>query len=219
MHESDVEGDGPAGVEERLGSARERHTVNRVCVFCGSSAGETARYVDAASATGSLLARKGLTLVYGGSRVGLMGRLADSALDSGGDVVGVIPRALTRREVAHEGLTELHVVGSMHERKALMADLADGFLALPGGLGTLEEFFEVLTWSQLGLHRKPCGLLDVGGYFEALIRFLDHAVTQGFLAETHRRMILVHTEPEGLLRRLASYEPPELPRWIEAEET
>lgn len=193
--------------------------MNRLCVFCGSSAGETSRYVEAAGLTGALLAERGLTLVYGGSRVGLMGRLADAALDAGGEVVGVIPRALTAREVAHEGLTELHVVDSMHERKALMAELADGFLALPGGLGTLEEFFEVLTWSQLGLHRKPCGLLDVGGYFEALVRFLDHAVTQGFLAETHRRMIQVDSEPEALLRRLDSYEPPRLPRWIEAEET
>lgn len=193
--------------------------MKRLCVFCGSSAGETSRYLEAASATGSLLARRGITLVYGGSRVGLMGRLADAALESGGEVVGVIPRPLTAREVAHDGLTRLHVVDSMHERKALMSDLADGFLALPGGLGTLEEFFEVLTWSQLGLHRKPCGLLDVAGYYEPLIGFLDRAVTHGFLAETHRRMIQVARDPDELLRRLAEYEPPEVPRWIGADQT
>lgn len=193
--------------------------MNRICVFCGSSAGETARYLDAASATGALLAEKEVVLVYGGSRIGLMGRLADSALESGGEVVGVIPRALVAREVAHDGLSELHVVESMHERKALMVDLADGFLALPGGLGTLEEFFEVVTWSQLGLHRKPCGLLDVAGYYEPLIRFLDRAVTQGFVAAAHRRMIQFDDDPEALLHRLAEYEAPELPRWIDAEET
>lgn len=190
-----------------------------LCVFCGSSAGETSRYVDAATGMGRLLAERGVKLVYGGSRMGLMGRLADAALEAGGTVVGIIPRALVHREVAHEELTELRVVESMHERKALMAELADGFVALPGGLGTLEEFFEVLTWSQLGLHRKPCGLLDVNGYFRPLVRFLDHAVDQGFLAQSHRGMIQVHEEAEELLHRLEGYQPPTVPRWLEPGET
>lgn len=193
--------------------------MNRLCVFCGSSAGETSRYVDAAGMVGALLAERGVTVVYGGSRVGLMGRLADAALGEGGDVIGVMPRPLLRREVGHEGLTELRIVDSMHERKALMAELSDGFLALPGGLGTLEEFFEVLTWSQLGMHRKPCGLLDVADYYRPLVRFLDGAVTQGFLAASHRAMVLVGDDPDTLLRRMRGYEPPELPRWIDRDET
>lgn len=193
--------------------------MNRLCVFCGSSAGETSRYVDAAGKVGALLAERGVTVVYGGSRVGLMGRLADAALAEGGEVIGVMPRPLLRREVGHEGLTELRIVDSMHERKALMAELSDGFLALPGGLGTLEEFFEVLTWSQLGMHRKPCGLLDVADYYRPLVRFLDDAVTQGFLAASHRAMILVGDDPDALLRRMRGYEPPELPRWIDRDET
>lgn len=193
--------------------------MNGLCVFCGSSAGETSRYLDAATGMGRLLAEREVRLVYGGSRMGLMGRLADAALEAGGTVVGIIPRALVHREVAHEELTELRVVESMHERKALMAELADGFVALPGGLGTLEGFFEVLTWSQLGLHRKPCGLLDVDGYFRPLVRFLDRAVEQGFLAESHRRMIQVHAEAAGLLEGLESYEPPTVPRWLEPGET
>lgn len=193
--------------------------MKRLCVFCGSSAGETARYVEAAAGVGALLADRGVTVVYGGSRVGLMGRLADAALEGGADVVGVIPRPLLHREVGHEGLTELRIVESMHERKSLMAELSDGFLALPGGLGTLEEFFEVLTWGQLGMHRKPCGLLDVGDYYRPLVRFLDHAVTQGFLAASHRGMVLVGDDPEELLDRMAAYEAPELPRWIDLDET
>lgn len=193
--------------------------MKRLCVFCGSSAGETTRYVDAAAEVGALLADRGVTVVYGGSRVGLMGRLADAALKGGGEVVGVIPRPLLHREVGHEGLTELRIVESMHERKSLMAELSDGFLALPGGLGTLEEFFEILTWGQLGMHRKPSGLLDVGDYYRPLVRFLDHAVTQGFLAASHRAMILVGADPEELLDRMDAYEAPELPRWIDLDET
>lgn len=193
--------------------------MNRLCVFCGSSAGETARYVEAAAEVGALLADRGVTVVYGGSRVGLMGRLADAALEGGAEVVGVIPRPLLHREVGHEGLTELRIVESMHERKSLMAELSDGFLALPGGLGTLEEFFEVLTWGQLGMHRKPCGLLDVGDYYRPLVRFLDHAVTEGFLAASHRAMILVDHDPGELLHRMGAYEAPELPRWIDMDET
>lgn len=190
-----------------------------ICVFCGSSAGEHPRYLEVASETGALLAEEGIGLVYGGSRVGVMGRLADATLSAGGEVVGVIPRPLVDREVAHHGLTELRVVDSMHERKAAMAELADAFVALPGGLGTLEEFLEVLTWSQLGLHRKPCGVLDVGGYFRPLAALLDHMVREGFLARSHRAMVQMAATPEGLLEALRDYRPPTLPRWIEADET
>jgi len=193
--------------------------MNRLCVFCGSNAGETHRYAEAAGRMGRVLVERGLSLVYGGSQRGLMGRLADSVLAEGGDVVGVIPRALVHREVAHPDVPDMRIVDSMHQRKALMAELADGFAALPGGLGTLEEFCEVLTWSQLGLHRKPCGLLNVHGYFDPLIRFFDHAVQQGFVSTGHRRMIRVEEDPEGLLDALDAYTPPEVPRWIELDET
>lgn len=190
-----------------------------ICVFCGSSSGESPVYLEAATHLGTLLAREGLGLVYGGSKVGLMGRLADVMLEQGGQVVGVIPHALVNREVAHGGLTELRVVGSMHERKAVMAEIADAFVTLPGGLGTLEEFFEVVTWGQLGLHRKPSGLLDISGYYQPLIRFLDHAVAEGFLSVSHRRMILVEEDPEILLGRLTRYDPPTVPKWITVGET
>jgi uncharacterized protein (TIGR00730 family) len=190
-----------------------------ICVFCGSSSGESPIYLEAATRLATLLAREGLGLVYGGSKVGLMGRLADVMLEQGGEVVGVIPQALVNREVGHGGLTELRVVGSMHERKAVMVERSDAFIALPGGLGTLEELFEVVTWGQLGLHRKPSGLLDVNGYYRPLIRFLDHAVTEGFLSATHRRMILVEDDPEVLLGRLTAYDPPTVPKWITVSET
>lgn len=193
--------------------------MKRVCVFCGSSSGESPVYLEAATRVGEILAREGLGLVYGGSRVGLMGRLADAMLEHGGEVIGVIPRALVNREVAHGGLSELRIVGSMHERKAVMAELADAFIALPGGLGTLEELFEVVTWSQLGLHRKPSGVLDVRGYYQPLIAFLDHAVHEGFLATQHRRMIMLEEDPEVLVARLREYEAPVVPRWIAAGET
>lgn len=188
--------------------------LKRICVFCGSSSGEDSRYLEAASALGSLLVHRGVGLVYGGSRMGLMGRLAQTVLDAGGEVVGVIPRALMDREVAHSKLTDLIVTESMHERKAEMVGRSDGFIAAPGGLGTLEEFFEVLTWSQLGLHQKPCGLLDVGGYYEPLIRLLDHGVKEGFIQEAHRRMVLVESDPGRLLDRMREYEAPSVPRWI-----
>lgn len=193
--------------------------MKRICVFCGSSAGEYSRYLEAASDMGRLLAEEEIGLVYGGSRVGVMGRLAESALEAGGAVVGVIPEALIDREVAHQGLTELRVVASMHERKAVMAELADAFVALPGGLGTLEEFCEVLTWAQLGLHRKPCGVLDVGEYFQPLVALLDHMVREGFLARIHRGMVQVETTPAALLASLRGYEPPQVPRWIDVDET
>ena len=194
---------------------RKESHLRRICVFCGSSAGEDPRYLDAAAIFGELLAREGIGLIYGGSRVGIMGRLADTVLGAGGSVTGVIPGAIMKREVAHQELTDLRVVTSMHERKALMADLAHAFVARPGGIGTLEGFMEVLTWGQLGLHRKPCGLLDVSGYFQPLIRFLDHMVKEGFLGQSHRRIVMVETDPERLLERLRSYDPPAVPRWIE----
>jgi len=184
--------------------------VRAVCVFCGSSSGGREDYREAAAAVGTIIARRGLRLVYGGGRVGLMGVVADAALAAGGEVVGVIPRALHEKEIAHLGLTELRIVGSMHARKAMMAEFADGFLALPGGYGTLEELFETLTWAQLGLHRKPCGLLDVAGYYAGLHTFFDHALAEAFVRPEHRRLVLTDDDPERLLDRMAAYEPPDL---------
>jgi uncharacterized protein (TIGR00730 family) len=189
--------------------------MKRICVFCGSSAGANPLYADAARRMGRTLARRGLGVVYGGGGVGLMAAVADAALEAGGEVVGVIPRALQLRELAHGRLTALHVVGSMHERKAKMAELADGFVALPGGMGTLEEFAEILTWAQLGLHRKPCGLLDVAGYYRPLVAFFDHATAEGFLRPEHRRLVLAAEEPDALLDAFVSWEPPALQRWID----
>jgi uncharacterized protein (TIGR00730 family) len=180
--------------------------VKRICVFCGSSRGSRPAYADAARRMGTELARRGLGLVYGGGRVGLMGILADAALAAGGEVIGIIPEALLAWEVAHASLTDLQVVASMHERKARMADLSDAFIALPGGFGTLEEFCEVLTWSQLGLHRKPCGLVNVDGYYDPLLALLDHAVTERFVRPEHRALVLEATEPERLLDLLAECE-------------
>jgi uncharacterized protein (TIGR00730 family) len=193
--------------------------VKAVCVFTGSSLGARPEYQTAAAALGRTLAGRGLGLVYGGARVGLMGTVADAALAAGGSVIGVIPQALVAKELAHAGLTELRVVGSMHERKAMMADLADGFVALPGGWGTLEEFFEVLTWAQLGLHRKPCGLLNVGGYFDGLLEFADHAAAEGFVRREHRQMISVADAPAVLLDRLAAHQPPLVEKWIDRAAT
>ena len=190
-----------------------------LCVFCGSRSGTEAAYDEAASALGLALAARGITLVYGGGRVGLMGVVADATLGAGGEVVGVIPRVLLEREIAHTGLTDLRVVGSMHKRKALMSELSEGFIALPGGTGTLEEFFEVLTWTQLGEHRKPCGLLNAGRYYDPLLAVFDHMVQQGFLSEEHRAMVLVETEPEALLEAIAGYVPPRVVKWIDRAET
>src|SRR5687768_199497 len=170
-----------------------------LCVFCGSSPGSRPEYAALAVRTGELIAERGIALVYGGGHVGLMGALADAALAAGGRVVGVIPRALWDREVGHGGLTELHVVETMHERKALMASLADAFVALPGGLGTLEEIFEVWTWGQLGIHAKPCGFLDVNGYYAPLLAFLDGAVERGLVRREHRAMAVVEDDCETLL--------------------
>jgi uncharacterized protein (TIGR00730 family) len=190
--------------------------LERVCVFCGSSPGARPVYVQAARHLGRILARRGSTLVYGGARVGTMGQLAQAALDGGGHVIGVIPRALVEREVAHTGLPDLRVVESMHERKALMADLSDAFIALPGGLGTIEELFEVLCWSQLGLHSKPCGLLNVDGYYDQLSAFLDHMVDQQFVRASHRELVVIEQDAENLLQAFVQYRAPHADKaeWI-----
>ncbi len=198
----------------------ETGTIRRVCVYCGSNAGGRRVFREAARAVGIALARRGWGLVYGGGGVGLMGILAEATADAGGEVIGVIPRALMEREgVAADGVGELRVVESMHERKALMAELSDAFVALPGGLGTLEELFETLTWAQLGLHRKPCGLLDAGGYYRPLVALLDHAVDEGFVRPEHRALLVVGDHPEELLDRLAGHRPPRVEKWIELAET
>jgi uncharacterized protein (TIGR00730 family) len=189
--------------------------LRRVCVFCGSSLGASPAYAEAARHFGQLLARRGLGLVYGGGNVGLMGILADAVLEEGGEVIGVIPHSLVTREVGHRGLTDLRVVDTMHERKALMADLADGFVALPGGIGTLDEWFEIWTWAQLGLHAKPCALLDVAGYYAPLLAFLDRMVEERFLRDTHRAFVLVDTDAETLLDRMAAHTPPAVAKWID----
>lgn len=173
-----------------------------VCVYCGSSPGARPEYLDAATELGRLLACEGMRLVYGGACVGVMGRVADAVLEGGGQVIGVIPQGLMERDLAHQGLTQLHVVATMHERKAMMAELSDAFIALPGGIGTFEELFEILTWAQLGIHHKPCGLLNVAGYYDQLLAFLDHSVREGFLASEHRSLLQVDHGPKALLRRL-----------------
>jgi len=193
--------------------------MKRICVFSGSSPGARPEYREAAADLGSTLARSGLGLVYGGAKVGLMGALADAALAAGGHVVGVIPQVLVQKEVAHAGLTDLRVVSSMHERKGLMAELSDGFIALPGGMGTLEELAEVLTWAQLGMHRKPCGLLNVAGYYDGLAAFLDHAVGERFILPAHRNMLLVATTAKDLLESFASYRAPVVEKWIDRKQT
>ena len=193
--------------------------MKRICVFLGSSAGLRPEYAEVAKQLGRELVRRNLGLVYGGANLGLMKILADTVLAEGGEVIGVIPQMLVEKEIAHQGLTELRVVDSMHERKALMADLADGFIALPGGLGTLEEFFEVWTWGQLGLHAKPCGLLDVCGYFSHLIQFLDHAVDERFLRQENRNLLLWATEPDKLLDLFEKYRPSHVPKWIDRDQT
>ena len=194
--------------------------MTRVCVFCGSSSGARAVYVDAARAVGVALVRRGLGLVYGGGSVGLMGVVADTMLAAGGEVIGVIPRGLATKELAHAGVTELRVVASMHDRKATMAALADGFVALPGGLGTLEETLEMLTWLQLGIHDKPVGVLNVDGYFDALRELLRHAVREGFMRREYFDMLLVADRPDELLDRIASWRPPAIRRaWLAPSET
>jgi uncharacterized protein (TIGR00730 family) len=191
----------------------------RLCVFCGSNAGVRPAYAEAAVALGKLLASRGIAIVFGGSHLGLMGAVAQAALNAGGEVTGVIPRALVAKEVADLGLADLRVVASMHERKALMAELADGFIALPGGFGTFEEFCEILTWAQLGFHGKPCGLLNVEGYYDHLLKLFDHAVEEGFVKQQHREMVLCEAEPEALVERVLAFTPPHEERWIGREQT
>jgi len=194
--------------------------LRRVCVFCGSSPGARPAYGEAAEELARLLVAEGIGLVYGGGKVGLMGRLADSVLGEGGEITGVMPEALVAKEIGHPGLHDLRVVDSMHERKALMADLSDAFVALPGGLGTVEELFEVYTWSQLGLHLKPCALLDVDGYYDGIATWLSHAVEERFVREDHRAMLIVEREPHVLLERLRRFEPAGVvPKWIDRGET
>ena len=186
-----------------------------VCVFAGSSMGANPEYAAAAAGLGNAIAVRGWNLVYGGGNVGLMRVVADAALAAGGQVIGVIPQALMVKELAHAGLSELHVVASMHERKALMAERADGMIALPGGFGTLEEWFEVLTWSQLGFHAKPCGLLNVAGYYDPLLAFLDHTVDERFVQRAHRDMIIASTSSVDLLRMMAEFHAPVFEKWID----
>jgi uncharacterized protein (TIGR00730 family) len=194
--------------------------VRRICVFCGSSPGARPAYAEATVELARVLVAQGLKLVYGGAHVGLMGTLADAVLAERGEAIGVIPRALVEKEIAHSGLSDLRVVGSMHERKALMADLSDAFVALPGGLGTLEELLEIYTWAQLGLHEKPCALLDVDGYYAGIATFLSHAVEERFLREEHRDMLIVEREPRALVDRLIRFKPGTVrPKWIDREET
>jgi uncharacterized protein (TIGR00730 family) len=188
--------------------------MRRICVFCGSSSGNHPAYADAAQHMGREIVARGLTLVYGGGHVGLMGVLADAVLDGGGEAIGVIPHALAVREIAHQRLTRLHVVESMHERKAMMAGLADAFVAMPGGFGTYEEFFEAVTWTQLGVHKKPCGLLNVRGFYDPIITLLDHAVAEQFVRAQHRAAILVDTHPGRLMDQLGRVTLPDVPKWI-----
>jgi uncharacterized protein (TIGR00730 family) len=187
-------------------------------VFCGSSEGVRSAYARAAEALGAEIARRRMRLIYGGGKVGLMGSLANAALAEGGEVVGVIPEALLEKEIGHTGLSDLRVVGSMHERKKLMADLAEGFIALPGGYGTFEEFLEVLSWAQLSYHHKPCALLDVEGYFEPLRALFDRAVQEGFVHPDHRALVLAGENPAFLLEAMARYSPPETRKWVSPDE-
>jgi uncharacterized protein (TIGR00730 family) len=192
--------------------------MQRLCVFCGSNPGASPNYIEAARQIAKALVTRGLELVYGGGSIGVMGALADSVIEQGGKVIGIIPRPLWDREVGHGGLTELRLVKTIHERKALMTELADGFIALPGGIGTLEEFFEIWTWAQLGIHTKPCGLLNVSGYFDSLLAFLEHAVSEKFILDRHREMVLVEANVETLLERLMAYRAPDVPKWLDRGE-
>lgn len=187
--------------------------IRRICVFCGSREGNRVEYPLAAMQLGALLAQRGIEVVYGGGSTGLMGAVADAALGAGGRVIGVIPRALATKELAHGGLTEQHVVETMHERKWMMAELADAFLALPGGFGTFEEFCEVLTWAQLGLHVKPCALLNTVGYFNPLLALLNHSVEEGFVEASHRKLIVTATAPDEVLQKIMNWQEPDITRW------
>lgn len=188
--------------------------MKRICVYCGSSYGKLPIYTEAAKALGKALTERDIGLVYGGASVGIMGVIADAVLENGGEVIGVIPQAIADKEIAHTNLTELKVVANMHQRKAMMADDSDGFIALPGGLGTMEELFEVWTWAQLGFHQKPCGLMNVAGYYDHLTAFIDHAVDQEYVKATHKDTLLVATEPNDLLEKMANYQAVPGGKWI-----
>lgn len=193
--------------------------MKRICVFCGSNNGANPIYLETAENVGKFLAGNNIELVYGGGRVGLMGKIADTVLANGGKVIGVIPESLAQKEVAHQGLTELHIVNSMHERKALMAENADGFIALPGGFGTFEELCEIITWAQLGFHSKPCALLNIGGFYENLIAAFDFATQEKFIREEHRKLVLIESEIEKLYELMKSYRPPIIEKWLNKEST
>ena len=193
--------------------------MKRLCVYCGSSPGGQPDYARVARQLAHAMVNRNIDLVYGGASVGIMGEIANAVLEEGGDVIGIIPKGLFVKEIAHTGITELREVDSMHERKSLMADLSDGFIALPGGLGTMEEILEIITWSQLGMHRKPCGLLNVCHYYDKLIGFLDHAVSEQFIKATHRSTILVDECPDALLEKFEAYKAPETAKWIDRKST
>ncbi len=190
--------------------------MEQICVFCGSSLGKKGEYIDAAKLLGYTLAKRNITLIYGGSRVGLMGQLAKACLEEGGKVIGVITKSLVDMKVAHTQLTQLYVVETMHERKSKMEESADGFIAMPGGFGTIEEFFEILTWTQLGMHQKPCGLLNICQYYNKLIDFLDYAVEQQFVDKIHRNIIQIDENPDELLKKLETYKAPKINKaeWV-----
>lgn len=188
--------------------------INKIAVFCGSGTGNTQKYTQAAEEFANVMSSAGITVIYGGAKVGLMGIIANRMLENGGKVIGVMPKSLVDVEIAHDALTELHVVNSMHERKALIADLADSFIMLPGGSGSLDEFFEMFTWAQLGYHAKPCGILNVDGYYNYLLKFLDHVVSEGFLKNEYRNMIIVNESPQTMLQNFISYRAPVNKKWI-----
>lgn len=188
--------------------------MRRICVYCGSNTGTRPDYAEAARSLAEVLVRHDLELVYGGAANGIMGVIADTVLENGGNAHGVIPKLLEEKEIAHSGLTQLHVVASMHERKSMMAELSDGFIALPGGFGTLEEIIEILTWGQLRFHDKPCGVLNVSSYFDHLLAYLDHAVQEGFLRAENRQMLLQDTDPAGLIRQFERYTAPDVDKWL-----
>jgi hypothetical protein len=192
--------------------------MKRICVYCGSSPGKNPAYTDAANQFARVMCEREIGLVYGGAAIGVMGAIADAVLAGGQEVIGVIPESLAIKEVAHQNLSELHIVASMHERKAMMAELADGFIAMPGGWGTLEEIFEILTWAQLGFHEKPCALFNVEGYYDGLISFLEHSFEQQFVKQLCRPMLMQGDDPEDLLDRFAAYRAPKVRKWVQEDE-
>lgn len=194
-------------------------TLQSVCVFCGSNPGRDPVYERAARAMGETLAARRIKLIYGGGGIGLMGAIANAAMDAGGEVIGVIPHALRQKELAYHKLTELHVVDTMHQRKQMMADLSQGFIAMPGGFGTFEELCETITWAQLGLHNKPIGMLNVNGYYDGMLAMFDHAAAEGFVSQRHRQMILASPDPNGLLDEMMAYEGPPTEQWLTRDAT